>query len=186
MTISAPHIVKRSDAPGTTRRVPEAAPKAATSHSRRSRGIAIIEFAFVFPFLLILFFCIIDFGIYFLDQHTLQFATREGARVGLVGRQITDAGGNTLSRTASIVQTIKNFSAIALDPNKVSVSVYPVDATLTDPGGWNGTQDAGQPGSYMRVRAQFTYKFITPFVAQVMNNGVLVIQAEATYRNESF
>ena len=34
---------------------------------------------------------------------------------------------------------------------------------------------------FMRVRSQFTYKFITPFVAQVMNNGVLVIQAEATY-----
>lgn len=186
MTTSAPHIVKPSDTREQSSRVRKAASNSRSSRAHRSRGIAIIEFAFVFPFLLILFFCIIDFGIYFLDQHTLQFATREGARVGLTGRQIQDAGGNTLSRTASIVQTIKKYAAIALDPNKVSVSVYPVDATLSDPGGWKGTQDAGQPGSYMRVRAQFTYKFITPFLAQVMNNGLMVIQAEATYRNESF
>ena len=136
MTTSAPHIVKPSDAPGIAPRVSGATRKLAASRSRRNRGIAIIEFAFVFPFLLILFFCIIDFGIYFLDQHTLQFATREGARVGLVGRQLTDAGGNVLSREASIVQTIKNYAKIALDPNKVSVSIYPVDAaTLTDPAG---------------------------------------------------
>lgn len=191
MTTSAHHIVKPSDASDSLSDAAEAAAvsthsKHSRSRSRSNRGIAIIEFAFVFPFLLILFFCIIDFGIYFLDQHTLQFATREGARIGLVGRQITDGGGNTLSRTASIVQTVKNFAAIAMNPSKVSVSVYPVSAALTDPGGWKGTQDAGPPGSYMRVRSQFTYKFITPFVAQVMNNGQLVIQAEATYKNESF
>ena len=186
MTYSTPHIVKPSDAPGATRRAPEAAGKHASHGARRSRGVALIEFAFVFPFLLILFFSIIDFGIYFLDQHTLQFATREGARVGLVGRRVTDAGGNLLSREESIVQTIKTYAAIALDPNKVSVSIYPMDASLTDPTGWKGTLDAGQPGSFMRVRSQFTYKFITPFVAQVMNNGFLVIQAEATYKNESF
>jgi hypothetical protein len=38
----------------------------------------------------------------------------------------------------------------------------------------------------MRVRAQYTYKFITPFLAQIMNSGALVIQAESTYRNETF
>ena len=152
----------------------------------RNRGIAIIEFAFVLPFLFILFFSIIDFGIYFFDQHTLQFATREGARVGLVGRQINDAGGNPMSREASIVKTIQDFAAIAVPASKLSISIYPVDAALNDPGNWKGVQDAGQPGAFMRVRTQFTYKFITPFVAQVMNNGALVIQAEATYKNESF
>lgn len=157
------------------------------SHTRRTnRGIALIEFAFVFPFLLILFFTIIDWGIFFLDQHTLQFATREGARVGLVGRQVTDAGGNVLSREGSIIQTIKSYSGIALNPTKLSISIYPVSAALTDPAGWKGTQDAGTPGEYMRVRTQYTYKFITPFLGQVMNNGALVIQAEATYKNESF
>ena len=69
--ISAPDAPARADVTTTqsTRR-----PLARRGH--RSRGVAIIEFAFVFPFLLILFFSLIDFGIYFFDQHTLQFATR--------------------------------------------------------------------------------------------------------------
>lgn len=184
MTPLTSHLAQSPVVPAAVAPQPEPRRLARTGH--RSRGVAIIEFAFVFPFLLILFFSLIDFGIYFFDQHTLQFATREGARIGLVGRQLT-AGGNVLSREASIVQTIQNFAAIAINPAKLSISIYPVDAaSLNDPVGWKGTQDAGDAGAYMRVRTQYTYKFITPFVAQVMNNGALVIQAEATYRNETF
>jgi hypothetical protein len=181
MTTYNPEPVKQSDAPrarlGGLGRVPA---------RRRTRGIALIEFAFVFPFLLILFFSIIDFGIYFLDQHTLQFATREGARVGLVGRQLTGGNGVPMSREASIITTIQQYAAIAINPANVAISIYPINADLTDPVGWKGLQDAGSPGAIMRVRVQYNYKFITPFVGQVMNNGALMIQAEATYKNESF
>lgn len=154
--------------------------------ARRARGVAIIEFAFVFPFLLILFFCIVDFGIFFFDQHTLQFATREGARIGLTGRQLIDAGGNPMSREASIIATIKEYADIAVNPNQLSISIYPINNNFSDPNGWKGLQDAGDPGAMMRVRVQYTYKFITPFIQQIMTSGQLKIQAEATYRNESF
>ena len=153
---------------------------------RGRRGATLIEFAIVLLLLLLLIFAIVEFGRYFFVQHTLQFATREGARVGLVGRQITDAGGNTLSRTASIVQTIKSKASVAVKPADVAVSVFPVDATFTDPSGWQTTQDAGLPGSYMRVRARYTYRFITPLIGAFVPSRSKVIEVQATYRNELF
>jgi Flp pilus assembly protein TadG len=186
MTPLIPDSVKRADAVKTGENGRISRPRRASSH-RRSRGVALIEFAVVLPFLLILFFFIIDFGLYFLDQHTLQFATREGARVGLTGRQTLDANGQPMSREASIVSTIQYYASIAPTMSKnLSISIYPINATFTDPAGWNGSQNAGGPGDIMRVRVQYNYQFITPFLAQIMNNGGLVIQAEATYKNETF
>lgn len=168
---------------------PESPPDRAArgARTRRDRGVSIIEFSFVFPFLLILFMSVIDFGIYFFEQHTLQFATREGARVGLTGRQLTDANGNPMSREASIISTIREYATIACpNTSRLSISIYPINADFSDPTGWKGLQDAGDPGAIMRVRCQYTYTFITPFIRQVMSNGQLKIQAEATYKNESF
>ena len=44
------------------------------------------------PIFIILFIGIIEFGWYFFVQHTMQYATREGMRLALVGRTITDRG----------------------------------------------------------------------------------------------
>jgi hypothetical protein len=66
------------------------------------RGGALVEFALVLPAFFVMMLSIMDFGLYFFVQHTLQFATREGARLALVGGTLTDASGNPLSREASI------------------------------------------------------------------------------------
>src|SRR5436309_9936394 len=68
---------------------------------RGNRGVEIAEFALALPLFLIIMISIVDFGIYSFIQHTLQFATREGVRLALVGRTLTDASGNTLTREAS-------------------------------------------------------------------------------------
>ena len=49
------------------------------------RGATAVEFALVLPLFVLLLFGIIDFGRYFFVQHTVQFATREGTRLALVG-----------------------------------------------------------------------------------------------------
>ncbi len=54
-----------------------------------------MEFALTLPIFIILVIGIIEFGWYFFVQHTLQYATREGMRLALVGRTLTD-GGTTL------------------------------------------------------------------------------------------
>jgi Flp pilus assembly protein TadG len=153
---------------------------------RNGKGATIVEFALVFPLLLLLVFGVMDFGFYFFVQHSLQFATREGVRLALVGRTINDASGNQLSRVASIVQMIRSKASVAVKPADVSVSVFPVDATFVDPSGWQTTQDAGLPGSYMRVKSRYTYQFITPLIGALVPGRSKLIEVQATYRNELF
>jgi Flp pilus assembly protein TadG len=153
---------------------------------RGSRGVEIAEFAVVLPLFLVIMISIVDFGVYSFVQHTLQFATREGVRLALVGRTLTDATGNQLSREASIIKTINDCASVAVNPTQVQISIYPVNPDYTDPVDWSTTQNAGGPGSYMRVKTRYYYKFITPMIGALLPNGKMLIQSQATYRNESF
>jgi Flp pilus assembly protein TadG len=160
--------------------------RAYNMQKKAARGATLVEFALVLIMFLMLLLGIIDFGRFFFVQHTLQFATREGTRLALVGGILTDPQGNPLSRSASIVKKIKDNAALAVDPAQMTISIYKITATYTDPGAWQGQQNAGNPGDYMRVRTQYTYRFLTPLIGQFFTGGVNLIQAEATYRNEMF
>jgi Flp pilus assembly protein TadG len=148
---------------------------------RDKSGIAAVEFALVLPLFMTLVFAVIDFGYYFFVQNTLQYATREGVRLALVGGTISGA-----TRLDSILQTIKDNAALAVDPDKLSISIFPVTGTYGDPSGWNTTQDPGNPGDIMRVRTSYTYNFLTPLIGSFFSGGTILVQAEATYKNEDF
>jgi Flp pilus assembly protein TadG len=152
-----------------------------------SKGATAVEFALISPILFLLLFGILEFGRYFFVQLTIQYATREGTRLALVGGQLQDKNGNTMTRVASIIQTIQNNAAIAVDPNKLIISIYPVDPNsgYTDPNNWQGTQNSGQGGDYMRVRTQYTFHFLIPLIED-FTGGTQMIQAAALYRNEQF
>ncbi len=157
---------------------------------KRNRGNTAVEFALTLPIFIILFIGIIEFGWYFFVQHTLQYATREGMRLALVGRTIPDPlnPGNNLSRAASIVQTIKDNAMLPVIRNSVQVSIFHVTTSFTDPDpiGWENAQDAGEPGWYMRVRSRYVHTFFTPLIGGFFSGGGITIQAEGTYRNELF
>ncbi len=53
------------------------------------KGVAIIEFAFVLPILLVFLGGAIDFGVAFFVSHTVQNAAREGARLGVSMEDLT-------------------------------------------------------------------------------------------------
>lgn len=57
---------------------------------RRQRGVALIEFALVFPFLLVLTLCVIDVSRAFWVKNVVTQAAREGARL-LVVKTMADA-----------------------------------------------------------------------------------------------
>jgi len=150
------------------------------------KGATAVEFALIMPIFFLLLFGIIDFGWYFFNQHTIQFATREGTRLALVGATLKDDQGNDLSREASIIKKIKDNAAMAVDPDALRISIYPVGADYSDPDDWDTTQDAGTGGDYMRVRVLYTYNFLTPFIGNFFPSGMNEIRAEALYRNELF
>ncbi len=152
------------------------------------KGAAAVEFAMVLPIFALLIFGIIEFGWYFFVQHTIQFATREGTRLALVGGQLKDQDtNNLLSREESIIKTIKDNAAMAVNPDTLQISIYPVGSGYTDPDNWEtAPPNAGTGGDYMRVRVSYTFNFITPLIGNFFPSGANVISAETLYRNELF
>jgi Flp pilus assembly protein TadG len=159
------------------------------SKGRWMKGSSAVEFALTLPIFIILVIGIIEFGWYFFVQHTLQYATREGMRLALVGRTINNPSGTPMSREDSIITTIRNNATLAVKPASVSVFIYEVfpAAGYVDPTGWaNLSPNAGGSGEYMRVRSRYNHTFFTPLIGGFFSGGGIVIQAEGTYRNEVF
>ena len=140
--------------------------------TRDDKGTTVVEFALVLPIFLLLVFGIFDFGRYFFVEHTLQYATREGMRLALVGRKLTDEHGNPMSREASIIKTIKDNASMAVDPSSLSIYIFQIGSDYTDPTTWE-TQpnNAGNPGSYMRVKTRYSYEFMTPLIGAFFTGG---------------
>lgn len=100
---------------------------------RDERGQTMVEFAVVFPVLVVMLFGIIQLGIVFNNYVTLTDAVRSGAREAAVARQTSDPGGAATTAVRS--------SAAGLDQGQLAVTVS---------SGW-------QPGSDVTVTASYPY-----------------------------
>jgi hypothetical protein len=149
------------------------------------RGNATLEFAMAFPLLLILVISAMDFGVCLYSGHTLQYATREGAYTALVAQKPADASGHAATSAATIIKTIQDDASIAIPASRLSISIYPVQPDMSDPVGWEGKQNAGVGGQYIRVRTSYDYHFLTPVLANVFKGGVMTLKAQSTYRNDA-
>ena len=156
------------------------------SKSRRMKGSSAVEFALTLPIFIILVIGIIEFGWYYFVQHTLQYATREGMRLALVGDDYP--GGTTLSPRG-----LHHYD----DPEQRDACRQPrvgIGIDLQSRSSrricrshrlGNQTPNAGGSGEYMRVRSRYNQTFFTPLIGGFFTGGGIVIQAEGTYRNES-
>jgi len=103
-----------------------------------SRGQTLVEFAIVFPFIVIFLFGIIDFGLMLNRRITLEHAVREGARYAAVHDGCTDIQDRTKERAGNAI------------PDRNTVSVSYEDNPAPD-------------GSTVTVRAPFDWQF--PFMS---------------------
>lgn len=154
------------------------------------KGTTVVEFALILPFFFILIFAIVEFGWYFFVSHTLEFATREGTRLALVGGTLKDEHGIPMTRVASIIKTIQDKANPALkNPADIHIYIFPVnppDYSDPDPLPANS---AGNPGDYMRVRTRYTYVPLTPIdqlLSGILLLGSRTITAQTLYKNELF
>ena len=162
--------------------------KTLNCYGGNERGTALIETAaLMLPFLLLLV-GIVEFGWYFLHQHTLQFSTREGMRMALVGGTLNDENGDPLSREDSIKQTIEEQSQWAMDIDPENIWIFQVGDNYSDPDDWETSlANAGNPADYMRVRVQYEHEFFTPLIGSFFSpDQKVTMEAEGTYRNELF
>jgi Flp pilus assembly protein TadG len=78
---------------------------------RSKRGQALIEFAFILPFLLVIVGGIVDFGLAFFVGQVIENAAREGARAGAVARPTSFASPLQFPLAANETCTVPCASA---------------------------------------------------------------------------
>jgi hypothetical protein len=114
----------------------------AHARNRGERGQALLEFAVIFPIMLIFLLIIVDFGLAMDRRVVLQNAVREGARAGATGASPGE------------IQTLTADHVGITDPAKIDqILVCYVDS--------DGNGQVGNVGDDVRVKADLTYQFTT-------------------------
>lgn len=106
-----------------------------------------LEFALVMPFLLIIIFGIIDFGMGLRSYITLANGVREGARFAAVGNPAGDPSDCDGSTNTSVY-------------GRVCVAVEGLDLAKLRPSVFYPSGES--PGNPVVVSGEYTYDFITP------------------------
>lgn len=152
---------------------------------KNQRGNVTTEMAMMLLPFFILILGVMEFGWYFLHQHTLQYATREGMRLALVGEVLNDENGDPQTRKDSIKQVIYEKAKIGLmDIDKEEdIDFWRLD----EDNNLEYSPNAGNPADYMRIQVDYEHHFLTPLIGQFFPGSESIgLKAQATYRNEDF
>ena len=126
---------------------------------RTDRGQSHAEFSIVVPIFLILVFGIVDFSMALRAWLTVTNASREGARVLVLGQSCSQV-------TAQSQNVAKGLSP------SVTVTITPSTCT-------------GVSGDSMSVSVSYTYKFVTPLGSLAkMITGPITMTSTSTMRHE--
>ena len=160
---------------------------------RNHSGVSAVEVGItLLPFMLVMF-GVMEFGWYFLQNHTMNTAVSEGIRIGTTGAVLSDPAnpGSALSREASIRKAIidEASSVMVIDPANITIFEIVDQVNWTDP-----TDPVvlaagdGGAGAFMRVRVNHPHQFFTQFVGGFFGggSGAVTMTSEGTYRNENF
>ena len=107
---------------------------------REERGQALVEFAFMMPFVLLFMLIIIDFGIGLNHRVVVTGAAREGVRYGATGATELEIKDRTIGHSEGLVT----------DPGDVTVQFFDT----------NGDGDL-LPGDAVAVRINYSYQLVT-------------------------
>ena len=165
------------------------------AHARS--GSAALEFAMVAPIFFLMTFAIIETGVLYFSQATLQYAATDAARLVRTGQVQSGA----MTQAAFRTQVCNRIAPLlACDTNlTIDMKAYPTGfggANYTTPldanGNLNPNQSNFQPGNagdVVLVRVLFTWPVmtpvLTPFLTNMSGNKHLLI-ATAAFRNEPF
>lgn len=121
-----------------------------------SRGTTMVEFALVFPVLILLLMGVFDLGWAVYANNTVALAAREGARAAII-----------TANTDSIIRTqVKNTSqGLALTDGQIVISPTPSRSS----------------GGAVSVTVNYTFTPLTPLIANILGgSGHLNLSSEAT------
>ena len=125
---------------------------------KNQKGQALVEFAIILPILLLLVMGILQFGMILNSYLTIENASREGARAGIVGSSDTE------------IQNLIISTSPSLDPKNLIVSITPTEANR-------------KSGDTIIVKVTYNYNLIVPIISSLFNN-VVVLNGQTSMRVE--
>lgn len=125
---------------------------------KNQKGQSLVEFAIILPLLLIVVLGILQFALMLNSYLTVENASREGARGGIVG-----------SSDAEIEQLIIATSP-NLDPENLTVNIIPNEANR-------------ESGNTLTVNVSYKYQLNVPIIGTLFNNEV-VLNGQTSMRLE--
>lgn len=95
------------------------------------RGSVLVEFAFVLPFLALMAFGIMEFGLALQDRMAVQTAARTGVRVGSAAGKAADADKSLLLGVGSVLTDVKlaNVSSVLVYKSSTADGAVPAECT---------------------------------------------------------
>ena len=149
-----------------------------TGRLKSQRGAELIEFALIFPLLLLVMLGIIDFGFMFQRYEVLTNATREGARIAVLPGYTTP---DVKTRVCSYLTT-GGVPTTGCPNNPTNPSVTVLDDVITVPGGPVFTIDVKR----VQLSYSHNYMFIGPIISLMGGswNNAKPINTEAAMRVE--
>jgi len=125
---------------------------------KNEKGQAMVEFALILPVLLLLVMGIAEFGMMFNAYLSVQNATREGARIGVVGASNEEMEERILNTSPS------------LNKERIVITIEPGD-------------NARASGETLRVLVNYDYKMAVPFIS-ILFGGSVNLSGESSMRIE--
>ena len=151
---------------------------------RGNGGATAVEFAFVFPTLLLLTMMWFELGL-LLMQQTLDNATRKAARLIRTGQAPTQAQFNAaVCSAASTLLSCANVQSRV--QSATSFSSLSAAVTMSSSGTMSNTSYAlGSSGSDVLAQAAYTHAIVTPLVSRFLgSNGYVLLVSTVAFQNE--
>lgn len=133
------------------------------------RGSAAIEFAIACPVMLVFFGGLVDFGLALWDKSTLSNAVAQGAYYAyVIGTNVAGTNVQTLVQSST---GLNNVHATVTGPACYCITGTPLALAAAT---CNTTcADTTTSGSYVTIRATYTYQSILPVYSR-LNNPTLI------------
>jgi Flp pilus assembly protein TadG len=157
---------------------------------RRQHGAAVVEFALVSAVYLFLILLVIEFGLLFWIDLTMQHAVREGARYAITGQSNLDPNVSNQQRYLAVIEKMKEQSMGHWDSVHPQISITRGGSTQTYPNqGSYSTGMFGAPGEVVVIRVDCTWPIMPPLktlLGATTSQSDYHFSVAATMRNEAF